>query len=66
MTTEINVATAYEWLETHYKDIPGVWEEFYQQEAAEVLVDFAAEDMFDSYDDVPELTLMCIMADSRM
>lgn len=70
MTTEmndkINYNTAYEWLERHYEGVPGIWEEFDQQEAAEALVDLAAEDMLDSYDDVPELTLMCIMADSRM
>lgn len=70
MTTEmngkINFNTAYEWLERHYENVPDIWEEFDQEDACESLAEVALEDDLDSYDDVPALTLMCIMADSRM
>lgn len=66
MTTEINIDTAAQWLENHYKDVPGIWGEFDQEDAAETLCDIALEDKLDSYDDVTTLTVMCIMADSRM
>nr|DAZ67127.1 MAG TPA: hypothetical protein [Caudoviricetes sp.] len=70
MTTEmndkINCNTAYEWLENHYENVPGIWEEFDQEAACESLAEVALEDDLDSYDNVPVLTLMCIMADARM
>lgn len=66
MTTEINYDTAYEWLENHYNGVPGIWEEFDQEAACESLAEAAWEDKLDSYDDVPVLTLMCIMADARI
>lgn len=66
MTDEINIDTAYEWLENHYADVPDVWEQFDQEDAAESLVDNVCELNLDSYDDLPTLDLMCIMADARM
>ena len=39
MTTEINYKTATEWLETHYKDVPGIWEQFDLEDAANSLND---------------------------
>lgn len=66
MTDEINIDTAYEWLERHYENVPGIWEEFDQEDAAEALCDVVLEDKLDSFDDVPVLTVMCIMADAKM
>lgn len=64
MTDEINIDTAYEWLENHYKDVPRIWNEFDQEEAAESLVDAVHAYKLSSYDDLPVLDLMCIMAES--
>ena len=66
MTTEINIKTATEWLERRYENVPGVWDEFDKEDAAETLCDIALEDKLDSYDDVTVLTVMCIMAEARM
>ena len=40
MTTgiPINIDTATEWLKNHYKGVPGVWEQFGLEDAAELLV----------------------------
>ena len=48
MTDEINIDTAYEWLERRYENVPGVWDEFDQEDAAETLCDIALEDKLDS------------------
>lgn len=66
MTDEINIDTAYEWLENHYAGVPGIWEQFDQEDAAESLTENALDLNLDSYDDLPVLDLMCIMADARM
>lgn len=66
MTTEINAETAAQWLKERYKNVPGIWDEFDQEDVCESLAEIALEDKLDSYDDVPVLTLMCIMADARM
>lgn len=66
MTTEINIDTAYEWLENHYADVPGIWEQFDLEDAAESLTESALSFNLDSYDDLPLLDLMCIMSDARM
>ena len=66
MTDEINIDTAYEWLENHYETIPGIWDQFDQEDAAESLVENTLDLNLSSYDDLPALDLMCIMADSRM
>lgn len=39
MTTEINVETATEWLKNHYKNVPGIWEQFDLEDAANSLDD---------------------------
>ena len=39
MTTEINVETATAWLEDHYKNVPGIWEQFDLDAAADSLDD---------------------------
>lgn len=66
MKTEINVETAAEWLKNHYKDVPGIWEQFDLDSSALSLTDNALDLNLTSYDDLPVLDLMCIMADSRM
>lgn len=66
MTAEINIDTAYEWLENHYKDVPGIWEQFDQEDAAESLAENALGLNLDSYDELPVLDLMCIMSDAKM
>lgn len=66
MTTEINIDTAYEWLENHYAGVPDVWEQFDQEDAAESLVENTLDLNLTNYDDLPVLDLMCIMADARM
>lgn len=37
MTTEINTETATEWLKNHYKGVPGIWEQFDLDAAANSL-----------------------------
>lgn len=66
MNDGINYNTAYEWLENHYVGVPGIWEQFDQNTACESLADTAVDLNLTSYDDIPVLDLMCIMADSRM
>lgn len=66
MTTEINYQTAREWLETHYKDVPGIWEEFRLEVAAISLTENALALDYDSFDDFSHAALMCIMADAKM
>ena len=66
MNDDINYDTAYEWLENHYAGVPGIWEQFDQEDATESLVDNVCDLNLDSYDDLPVLDLMCIMADARM
>lgn len=66
MNGDINYNTAYEWLENHYVGVPGIWEQFDQSTACEYLADTADDLNLTSYDDIPVLDLMCIMADSRM
>lgn len=39
MTTEINITTATEWLKERYKDVPGMWEQFDLDAAANSLDD---------------------------
>lgn len=39
MTTEINIETATEWLKDHYKNVPGIWEQFDLDAAANSLDD---------------------------
>ena len=64
MTTEINYKTAAEWLSNLYKDVPRIWDKFDQEEAAKSLVDDVHAYKLSSYDDLPVLDLMCIMAES--
>lgn len=66
MNTEINTKTAKEWLTDHYKDVPGIWEQFDHEDAAESLVENTLDFNLNSYDDLPKFDLMCIMADARM
>lgn len=66
MTYEIDYLTAAEWLVKHYKSVPGIWEQFDLDSAALSLTDNALDLNLTSYDDLPVLDLMCIMADSRM
>lgn len=66
MTTEINYITAAEWLTKHYEDVPGIWEQFDLDAAAVYLMDNALDLNLTSYDDLPRLDLMCIMAGARM
>lgn len=66
MTTEIDYLTAAEWLVNHYESVPGIWEQFDLDHAALSLTDNALDLKLTSYDDLPTLDLMCIMADSRM
>lgn len=66
MTTEINYQTAREWLETHYKDVPGIWEQFDLEVAAISLTENALALDYDSFDNFSRLDLMCILADARM
>ena len=39
MTTETNTRTAAQWLKDHYKDVPGIWEQFDLEDAANSLDD---------------------------
>ena len=39
MTTEINTRTSAEWLKNHYKNVPGIWEQFDLEDAANSLDD---------------------------
>ena len=39
MTTEINIRTAAEWLKNHYKNVPGIWDQFELYDAANSLDD---------------------------
>lgn len=66
MTYEIDYVTAAEWLVNHYENVPGIWEQFDLDSAALSLTDNALDLNLTSYDDLPVLDLMCIMADSRM
>lgn len=66
MTTEINDKTAAEWLSNLYKDVPGIWAQFSLTDAAISLTENAEDLNLTSYDDLPALDLMCIMADARM
>lgn len=66
MIDEINIDTACEWLERRYENVPGIWEEFDQEDAAESLVENMLDLNLTNYDDLPMLDLMCIMADARM
>lgn len=66
MTTEINTWTAMGWLDDYYADVPGIWAQFDKEDAAESLTENALDLNLDSYDDLPVLDLMCIMADARM
>ena len=47
MTTEINTNTAAEWLKAHYKDVPGIWDQFDLYDAAnsldEAMTDLSTE-----------------------
>ena len=98
---EINIDTATKWLENRYKDVPGIWEQFDLEDAAnsldDAMTDLSTEMCGDKpatfghdaggagyceicgrgysamehwwkgdYDDLPELDLMCIMADAKM
>ena len=99
-TYEINIDTASKWLEGHYADVPGIWEQFDLEDAAnslgDAMTDLSTEMCGDkpatfrndgygpycevcgrgyssmehwwkgSYDDLPMLDLMCIMADAKM
>ena len=42
MNTEINIETATEWLKTFYKDVPGIWDQFDIEDAANSLEDAMA------------------------
>ena len=66
MTDEINIDTAYEWLEHYFANVPCIWERFDQEDAAESLVENTLDLNLTSYDDFPTLDLMCIMADVKM
>ena len=66
MTTEINTRTAAEWLSNLYKDVPGIWAQFDLKDAAISLTENVEDLNLTSYDDLPTLDLMCIMADARM
>lgn len=66
MTYEIDYVTAAEWLVKHYESVPGIWGQFDLVNAALSLTDNALDLNLTSYDDLPVLDLMCIMADSRM
>lgn len=66
MNTEINTKTAKEWLTDHYKDVPGIWAQFDLVDAAISLTENVEDLNLTSYDDLPALDLMCIMADARM
>jgi hypothetical protein len=66
MTDEINIDTAYEWLDNHYRNVSDVWEQFDHEDAAESLVENTLDLDLDSYDELPMLDLMCIMADAKM
>ena len=39
MTAEINIDTATKWLKNRYKDVPGIWEQFDLEDAANSLDD---------------------------
>ena len=39
MTTEINTRTSAEWLKNHYKNVPGIWDQFDLEDAANSLDD---------------------------
>ena len=47
MTTEINTRTAAQWLKDHYKDVPGIWDQFDLYDAAnsldEAMTDLSTE-----------------------
>lgn len=66
MDGNINYDTAYEWLEHHYAGVPGIWERFDQSAACESLADTVIDRNLTSYDEIPVLDLMCIMADNRI
>lgn len=66
MNTNISYEAATEWLANHYENVPGIWEQFDLDSAALSLTDNALDLNLTSYDDLPVLDLMCIMADSRM
>lgn len=66
MTTEINTKTAAEWLSNIYKDVPGIWAQFDLVDAAISLTENVEDLNLTSYDDLPALDLMCIMADAKM
>ena len=66
MTNEINIDTAYEWLDTHYAGVSDIWEQFDHEDAAESLVENTLDLNITNYGDLPMLDLMCIMADAKM
>ena len=66
MTTEINTKTAAQWLSNLYKDVPGIWAQFSLTDAAVSLTENAEDLKLTSYDQIPALDRMCIMADARM
>lgn len=66
MTTEINTKTAAEWLSNIYKDVTGIWAQFDLVDAAISLTENAEDLKLTSYDQIPALDLMCIMADAKM
>lgn len=66
MTYEIDYLTAAEWLVKHYESVPGIWDQFDLASAADALAENAEDLNLNSFNDLPLLDLMCIMADSRM
>lgn len=66
MTYEIDYVTAAEWLANHYENVPGIWDQFDLASAADALAENAEDLNLNSFNDLPVLDLMCIMADSRM
>ena len=66
MTNEINIDTASKWLEGYYADVPGIWEQFDKEDAAESLAENTLDLNITNYGDLPMLDLMCIMADAKM
>lgn len=66
MNTNISYEAATEWLANHYENVPGIWKQFDLASAADALAENAEDLNLNSFNDLPVLDLMCIMADSRM
>lgn len=66
MNTNISYEAATEWLANHYENVPGTWDQFDLASAADALAENAEDLNLNSFNDLPVLDLMCIMADSRM